>query len=360
MLRKREQPSAQPAVPPAVVGQGPGPELDVLASVLRALAQTAGPRAGVAADLEAWARHVLVLAPPPGRGTWSPTRDWPGLRRYVVAHIREARATSDQAIGDLQDVLWTLIEGMSRALADGATQDARAAECLARLRAAADAPPDELKRAALETVEQLGEIIEEKSSRQRELAVALGQRVDGLRLELAEARREAELDGLTQLGNRVMFDRELARAFQLHTLTGEPYALLLADVDGFKLVNDRFGHPVGDEALRSVADTLARSFPRRSDVVCRYGGDEFAVILRDADAADAERLAERLLEAVRALNVDGLAALAMTVSIGLAAADEADSAAGWLERADTALYHAKGAGRDRSASAADAADARAA
>ncbi len=325
----------------------PGPELDALAAILRALAQHAGGRPGAAAQLEAWARHVLVLAPPPGRSQWRSERDWLGLRRFVVSHLRETHASSTKALGDLRDVLWALIDGMSRALTLEATEDRTVAESLARLREAAAGPPEELKRTALETVSQVASILEEKATRHRSLARELGMRVELLHEELDEARREAELDGLTQLRNRASFDRELERALQLGALTGEPYVLVLVDVDRFKGVNDGFGHPVGDEALRAVANVLALAFPRRSDVVCRYGGDEFAVLLRDTDAADAQRLVTRFLGAIRELRVEGLAALELTVSAGIAEQADGDTPEAWLARADAALYEAKSQGRDR-------------
>src|SRR5581483_8365864 len=134
---------------------------------------------------------------------------------------------------------------------------------------------------------------------------------------------------------------------QLGALTGELYVLVLVDVDRFKGVNDGFGHPVGDEALRAVANVLVLAFPRRSDVVCRYGGDEFAVLLRDTDAADAQRLVTRFLGAIRELRVEGLAALELTVSAGIAEQADGDTPEAWLARADAALYEAKSQGRDR-------------
>ena len=132
--------------------------------------------------------------------------------------------------------------------------------------------------------------------------------------------------------------------------------LVLVDIDHFKHINDVHGHTAGDNALEATAGALARSFPRRADVLTRFGGDEFAVILRDATAADGGRLAERFLAAVRQLEVPGARGTRgdghnerrcrRRVSPG----EPADS---WFARADRALYRAKAEGRDCVAIAAD-------
>jgi diguanylate cyclase (GGDEF)-like protein len=121
----------------------------------------------------------------------------------------------------------------------------------------------------------------------------------------------------------------------------------MVDIDRFKEINDVHGHTTGDSALEAIASALVRIFPRRSDVVTRFGGDEFAVILRDATAADGGRLAERFLAAVRQLEVPGpRGAVKVTVSVGVAEALPGEPADNWLARTDRALYEAKARGRD--------------
>jgi diguanylate cyclase (GGDEF)-like protein len=326
----------------------PDAALDAIAAILRVIGGTAAQGSEAAERLEAWARHVLVLGPPQGAVDRAPRdRDWSGLTRYVVSYVRDDRAAVFQSISDLQAAVWVVIEGLSQAIVGDAAADAKAAEELERLRAAANGSAEELKTTALETVQRLGEIIDEKRTRQRELARELGERVDVLRVELEDTRREAEIDPLTQLGNRTVFQRELPRAVQVRTLVDEPACLLIADVDNFKQVNDRHGHTTGDATLESVARALSRSFPRRSDVVTRFGGDEFAVILRDATAVDGGRLAARFLEAVRQLEVSGPhGTVPITASVGVAEALPGELADSWFARADRALYAAKAEGRD--------------
>jgi diguanylate cyclase (GGDEF)-like protein len=165
---------------------------------------------------------------------------------------------------------------------------------------------------------------------------------------LEEARREVGLDSLTQLCNRKTFNEQIARVADLSSVFNQPACLLVVDVDHFKSVNDNYGHPAGDEVLRRLSDCLVRTFRRRDDVVARFGGDEFAVILRETEQKEALLLCERLLDAVRSMSIDhGGESLRVTVSIGMCQAKGGESADRWLERADRALYAAKERGRDR-------------
>jgi diguanylate cyclase (GGDEF)-like protein len=337
------------------VGDGtPDAALDAVAAIVRVLADTAVRDPVAAGRLEAWARHILVLTAPPGaRDAASAARDWPGLSSQVVAHVRDERAAASSSIGDLQDAVWLVIEGLSQAVVGDAAADAYAASQLDRLRAAAGGPTAELKATALETVQRISEIMDEKRTRQLQLARELGERVDVLKVELEDTRREADIDPVTQLWNRGVFQRELPRAIQVRTLVDEPACLVMVDIDHFKQVNDAHGHTTGDSALEAIASALVRSFPRRADVVTRFGGDEFAVILRDADGADGARLADRFVAAVRELELAGpREPVKVTVSAGVAESLPGESADSWLARADRALYEAKAAGRDRVAVAA--------
>lgn len=163
----------------------------------------------------------------------------------------------------------------------------------------------------------------------------------------------SKVDGLTGLANRGAFDEGLDAAVALASRTKSALSLLMMDVDSFKKYNDGYGHPRGDDALRSVADCIARSLPRRTDLAARYGGEEFAVILSATDAAGALRVAERICQCIERSQVphEGSKHAFITISIGVAtvshADDSAESAATLIERADTALYRAKLDGGNR-------------
>ncbi|QJB56936.1 sensor domain-containing diguanylate cyclase [Pseudodesulfovibrio sp. zrk46] len=164
---------------------------------------------------------------------------------------------------------------------------------------------------------------------------------------LEEMCRLARTDSLTSLWNRGYFmelaNREVARCLR----SGAPLSLLIVDVDYFKAVNDTYGHDVGDQALISLAKTL-RTSVREVDVVGRHGGEEFVVLLPDANQEEAAVVSERIAEAVRRNIVEcNDLKVPLTVSIGMASLQRGDDLDSILKFADIALYAAKKKGRDR-------------
>jgi diguanylate cyclase (GGDEF)-like protein len=206
----------------------------------------------------------------------------------------------------------------------------------------------ELKREALEAIGTLTHAFEERRKRQRARMATLGETVRALGDELESARREGETDPLTRVSNRKAFDVYLERSVEIFGAFRHEMSLLVIDVDRFKGINDSFGHVVGDQVLREVANAIVRVFLRKNDFVARFGGDEFAVLLRETRLEDALALAERVVARVRELRVPaGEGEIAVTVSIGAAAIAVGDGPTTWFDRADRGLYAAKSGGRDR-------------
>jgi diguanylate cyclase (GGDEF)-like protein len=168
---------------------------------------------------------------------------------------------------------------------------------------------------------------------------------------LRQAERNAHTDALTGLGNRhwmrTMFEREVTRT--LHSK--KELCLMMIDVDNFKSFNDQYGHIAGDSALVAVAEAL-REYLRPTDLVARFGGDEFAVLLPDLKLKQARQTAERIRQQIAGLSPASLST-AITVSIGIADRTDRDDVATLVQRADAAMYDAKEAGRTRVAVAAD-------
>jgi diguanylate cyclase (GGDEF)-like protein len=166
--------------------------------------------------------------------------------------------------------------------------------------------------------------------------------------------RQALVDGLTGLANRRAasdaLHAEVARAERLET----PLAVVLADLDEFKEVNDVHGHAVGDEVLRVVAEVLRETL-RESDVAGRWGGEEFLLLLPGADEEGAAQLAERVRVALAARGIPSAPGLRVTASFGVAEYAGETNSEQLLEAADGALYRAKRAGKDRVERAARAA-----
>ena len=163
-----------------------------------------------------------------------------------------------------------------------------------------------------------------------------------------ELRQLAITDGLTQLANRRHFDERIHEEAERCQRYGRLLVLLMLDIDHFKQVNDTYGHPAGDLVLRRVAD-ICRESTRGLDLVARFGGEEFAILLPETDVAGALQLAERIREDVQATPMlYGDRTIRVTVSCGLAQLGQGDSdARQLLKDADAALYEAKKGGRNR-------------
>lgn len=168
-----------------------------------------------------------------------------------------------------------------------------------------------------------------------------------MRREIAELRRAAELDALTEIPNRRYLDLQVRAKLREQREFASPFGVLLCDVDRFKAFNDSHGHAAGDAVLRTVARTLAGGV-RALDVAGRWGGEEFLVVAANATSAALEALGERLRALVGASVVTaGDRTLAVTISLGGAVATAGDTPEALLARADAALYRAKEAGRNR-------------
>jgi diguanylate cyclase (GGDEF)-like protein len=174
-------------------------------------------------------------------------------------------------------------------------------------------------------------------------------RIDGIAHQLAQARDEArknrllaDLDGLTGLHNRRYFHEMLAREVARAQRYGRELALVVFDLDDFKSINDRIGHLAGDAVLAETAER-ARDVVRSADIACRVGGDEFAVLLPEASGREAELLYRRLHRAVSSRPV--AEAGNVSVSAGIAELQADDEPNTFFQRADEALYRAKGRGK---------------
>lgn len=174
--------------------------------------------------------------------------------------------------------------------------------------------------------------------------LAKAERIRALRLGQARLARLALTDGLTGIFNRAYFDATLEQEIARRDRSGQPLALLLIDLDHFKWINDSCGHSAGDQALRDVAQALAGSF-RKADTVCRYGGEEFAVILPETAPEQAYLIAERARLTIARLPRP----VQVTASLGLGWAIGAEPTHPQIliDRADQALYAAKADGRNR-------------
>ncbi len=174
--------------------------------------------------------------------------------------------------------------------------------------------------------------------------------IDALRAELDRVRLEAVRDPLTGLSNRRAFDERLVESLDDSLQQLKKICLLMVDIDHFKKINDEHGHQIGDKILQYVASVLTKNF-KGKDLVARFGGDEFAVIVENAPVAGVKKIAETIREQISESTLKrtdtGEPLGSVTVSIGYDCVKPDDSPDNVLKRADKALYSAKQNGRNR-------------
>ncbi len=211
--------------------------------------------------------------------------------------------------------------------ADGLKIDQQAYLCMCRFTQAGEAEKD---------------LLSYKATLLREI---LGVNLMNARL-YDRARRESQIDALTGVNNRRVFEQHLEHEYERSCRYQHPFCIAIIDVDKFKLVNDGLGHAAGDSVLRELATVLRKSI-RKTDTIARYGGDEFVLLMPETPLS----LAAPVLERIRTWSAATLSATdqPVTISVGLAqwSGDLGDSATDVLRRADDALYRAKRGGRNR-------------
>jgi diguanylate cyclase (GGDEF)-like protein len=244
----------------------------------------------------------------------------------VGIHIQEANLSTDSLDGQLGQV--------ARKFA--AAQDA---EALFGLRSELDGLMGQLRSTS-------GDLRSELFRAQNRVG-DLEDTIQQQREELREARLEMTMDGLTNVANRAAFDKAISAAIVSARRTNGLLTLMIFDLDHFKRVNDTFGHPSGDDVLRTVSKVL-EDCVRQDDFVARIGGEEFAAILPNSGKREAASIAERIGHAIRRLQFSHKEDhFSVTISVGIASWDRTEPAESLYERADKALYKAKNSGRDR-------------
>ncbi len=208
--------------------------------------------------------------------------------------------------------------------------------------------PEQIRAVVLSLIEENQKIQAKMSDLSRNLDESVA-KIEKLRSNLAEANDKALRDSLTALGNRRFFDQKLDSAL-LEPPGSSPSCLVMCDLDRFKAINDKFGHPVGDMVLKLFSEILSNAI-KGHDTVARVGGEEFAIIIPNAAPAEAVSIADQIRKQLEAkkwvVGSSGAPLGVVTASFGVAQLRADEGAAELLKRADEALYRAKSEGRNR-------------
>lgn len=352
-VRPEETDSAEGVGRPPTDGRDLDASIDAVVGLLKAFGEHAFDTDNVSAadtrgECDGWARKI-AMGEQLGVEGGPLKRDYGGARRYFVAHRAHEREYVSSSVSNLREAVHAFARCLTRTVGEDRSADAKVGAQLGHLVAAFSAhDADVIRREAEAVVQVVTDVMDQRKKLQQEQMQILSEKIHKLKAELHEARESAALDPLTQLHNRASLDSQLERVADLSFLMSATPCLLMIDVDHFKSVNDRFGHPIGDEVIRRVADTLVRNFLRREDFVARYGGEEFVVVVPDSSAHAVRQRAERVRQAIEEIGFSkGSEHFSVTASVGVAVLGPGDTGKTWLARADAALYEAKSAGRNR-------------
>lgn len=208
-----------------------------------------------------------------------------------------------------------------------------------------------LKHALILEIDNIRKTVRAKQNRDSKQLKSLSKQVSALNLELRKAKVDSVTDGLTGVFNRKALDQHLDSLVEQNTRAPAAFALLMVDIDGFKAINDAYGHPTGDRVLLALAQKC-QGLIRNDDFIARYGGEEFVIVLPNASLTNATKKAQRICASVGdtryALNDNNdVHILNITVSIGISVYQNGDTAESVIARADRALYLAKKSGKNR-------------
>lgn len=278
-------------------------------------------------------------------------RNWKLVRRFLIDRRQAEKIFVTERLSSYRSVVENLVMGLRQIGERDQLTETKVVDDLEKLEDTVNTGNlQDIQSALTATVELVSNTFAEQKKEYEAQLNELNSSMSNLRQDLMAAREEMKRDALTDAFNRGAFDTSIAHSVNLHAVLNQPVTLVMIDLDNFKQINDTHGHSVGDKVLRAVSESLARSFIRKGDLIARYGGDEFAVILNDTLAKDASKPIERFLLQVNAIEMgDSPLGVTVSCSAGYTELLGDDKVESFVERADKALYQAKAAGRNMAA-----------
>jgi diguanylate cyclase len=317
---------------------------------LKSVGLAATPR-----NIELWLLFLEGKSPSLTRDIAKATRPDGSIGQDEADALHDAHIIRQGLSRDLTDLIQRFEDEMAKIGAVVESTGANASGNTEKLKALST----DLKRAAsdnpaisalMDGVLSVARSVREANERLEDQLAKSSDEVVNLRRNIENIQQEAMIDPLTGVRNRKTFDQEMLKLTKEASESGEPLALIMADVDHFKQFNDRWGHQTGDHVLRLVAEVMNANV-KGKDVLARYGGEEFAIILPGTSLPNAVMLADRIRKAVESRRLKkrrtdedlGL----ITLSMGAALFRWNDTVESLVERADMCLYTAKKTGRNR-------------
>lgn len=324
-------------------------------------------------NLHEFSEHCLEIARHVEHGSAAPavdideaevgTRQWGKVRRFFVDRRKQEKSYVVDRLGDYRGIVEQFTVGLRDICVSNDQTERTVTHSLESIEQAVSigSLPD-VERVLASAINDVGEAFARQKQEYEQQIAGLNERMDMLRDDLVAAKEETQLDALTNVFNRRAFDSAIQRYLNTRIILSQPVSIVMIDVDNFKSINDRLGHTAGDALLKFVADCLTRSFIRKNDLIARYGGDEFVVILPDTTAENSATSIRRFLDAVQDTPfgtdeagtvpadgaVDGAAdgGFVIRCSAGCTEIRDEDTMESLIQRADSALYEAKGSGRN--------------
>ena len=278
------------------------------------------------------------------------SRDWAHVRRFFSDRRHAENAFVTERLQDYRGIVDELVGGLRQIGLRDQNTETSIMDCLSTVEdAVSTGVLPQIRSTLSRTIDEVNRTFSEQKLEYESQLAELNERMSSLRQDLVAAREEMKRDPLTDAYNRGAFDTAIIQSLNLRFILQQPVTVIMIEyLDNFKSINDTYGHAAGDEVLRGVSESLARSFIRKNDIIARYGGDEFAVILADTRAQNAKRLIDTFRGYVHAMNIPQIDPDArVSCSIGYTEIAADDTVESLLQRADKALYAAKSAGRDR-------------
>ncbi len=271
------------------------------------------------------------------------------FRQYYSTYRIDEAAYLQKTFEDFRSIIWDFVDQLAEDISEDQKDDLEVRQSLDELKEAVESNSiAELKNQSRKFIDSYMEKQFKKDKRRNTRMKSIRKNLNTVKKQLGEANNTARVDHLTQAFNRKTFDEYCDQHYKLFQASKQPVSILLVDIDHFKRINDTYGHDVGDYVLKELVNSLQKLFPRESDLLARIGGEEFAVILPDFNSDHAFKKAEEVLAKVRSeVYVHDGKEIRFTVSIGIAQLCEGESLAGWVKRADLALYNSKNTGRNK-------------